>query len=201
MKQHRSSRGFTLVEMSIVVLIVGILATIGFVGYRRYVTHARMMEGTNMVSGIVAAQERYKAEAGVYVHINDPNACWYPRTPGKYVTEWGGPCDCCARPWDTFGLRPSGPVAFGFGSSAGVRAQDPIAAGGGGGGDLGAKPSVAAFFPGGGGDAPDVPPTPLSSGPWFIIAGMADFDGNPVRKTMMIYDSDVKMIATSNDGE
>ncbi len=203
MRSIRSRRAFTLVEAVAGVVIIGILATIGLVGYRKYVTQARMLEGTSMVKGIVEAQERFKSESGVYAHINDPNACWYPREPGRYVTAWGGPCPCCKRPWDALGVTATGPVAFGFGASAGKRSAPGGGISGGGDDDfgMGTKPTPRSLLPGGGGDVPDLPPERVSTGPWFMVAAIADFDGDPRVKTMMVYDSDVKIIATANDGE
>lgn len=200
MRTHGSVRGFTLVETALVVVIIGILATIALVGYRRYITRSRMLEGTSMVKGIVEAEERYKAERGAYAHINEPNACWYPREPGRYVTQWGGPCPCCKKQWNVLGVTASGPVAFGFGATAGKRTGDAVD--GKTDDDTGMKTKMKApqaFGPGAA--APSMPEPSVTTGPWFVVAAVADFDGDPTLKTTMLYDSDVKVIATANDGE
>ena len=45
----RRERGFTLIEMMVVVVIVGILAMLAVVGYRKLVQTAHVSEATNMV--------------------------------------------------------------------------------------------------------------------------------------------------------
>ncbi len=56
------SRGFTLVEMMIVVVIVSVLATLAVLGYRKIVQSAHVTEATSMVNNIRVAQEAYHAE-------------------------------------------------------------------------------------------------------------------------------------------
>jgi type IV pilus assembly protein PilA len=62
--------GFTLVELSVVVTIVGILAVLAVVGYRRLVSSSHLTEATGIVNGIRVAQESYHAETGYYANIS-----------------------------------------------------------------------------------------------------------------------------------
>src|SRR5690606_23219095 len=82
MRTHRriGPRGFTLVELSVVVVIVGVLATLAFVGYRRYRATARMAEATRMTTGIRVAQEAYKSERGLYANVSGQLENLYPAT-------------------------------------------------------------------------------------------------------------------------
>ena len=52
-------RGFTLLELMIVVAIVAILASLAIPGYGRFVERARRSDGQNMLLQVAAAQERF----------------------------------------------------------------------------------------------------------------------------------------------
>ncbi len=52
-------RGFTLIELMIVVAIVAILAAIALPSYARYADRARRADGQNLLNHVAAAQERY----------------------------------------------------------------------------------------------------------------------------------------------
>ncbi len=67
-KDYRKSRGFTLVELVVVMVIVGILATISVPMYRNYVQRARAQEGTALVGSVASALRVYYAEFGDFNH-------------------------------------------------------------------------------------------------------------------------------------
>ena len=67
MNRARKNRGFTIVELLIVVAIVGILATIAIFAYRRYVAQARKSEVFSMIAAIKSSEEAYKAESSQYL--------------------------------------------------------------------------------------------------------------------------------------
>lgn len=62
----KSSAGFTLVELMIVVVIVGILATVAYPGYQEYLRRAKRAEARNMLVQIAAEQERYYSDNNSY---------------------------------------------------------------------------------------------------------------------------------------
>lgn len=59
-------RGFTLMELIIVIIIVGILATVGFGQYRRIVERGRAAEAKAILGQIRTAQEAYRTEFGAF---------------------------------------------------------------------------------------------------------------------------------------
>lgn len=57
--KHRQ-RGFTLIELMIVVAIIAILASISIPAYLRYVREARRVDAQNALSSLQLAQEKHK---------------------------------------------------------------------------------------------------------------------------------------------
>lgn len=66
MKPVQRSRGFTLIEMMIVVVILAILAAIALPSYQKYVLRSHRAEGQALLSEAAARQERYFAQNNTY---------------------------------------------------------------------------------------------------------------------------------------
>lgn len=65
------SRGFTLIELMIVVAIVAILAAISYPNYTNYVLRTRRADGKEFLMRIAAAQERYYTNLNRYASMGD----------------------------------------------------------------------------------------------------------------------------------
>lgn len=65
MASHKK-RGFTLIELMIVVAIVAILAAIAYPSYTNYVLRTRRADGKEFLMRIAAAQERYYTNHNEY---------------------------------------------------------------------------------------------------------------------------------------
>ena len=72
MKQtYRAQKGFTLIELMIVVAIIGILAAIALPAYQDYVGRAQATEALTATSGIRADMGIYLAENGALPDVGD----------------------------------------------------------------------------------------------------------------------------------
>ena len=84
-------KGFTLIELMIVVAIIGILAAIAIPAYQDYTIRAQVTEGLNLASPIKAAIAEYYANNGSWASGltgNGAGLLGYTSDPtGKYVSD------------------------------------------------------------------------------------------------------------------
>jgi prepilin-type N-terminal cleavage/methylation domain-containing protein len=66
---HGRSKGFTLIELMIVVAIVAILTTIAYPNYRDYVIRGQLVDATQGLSSVRADMERYFQDNRTYLPI------------------------------------------------------------------------------------------------------------------------------------
>jgi prepilin-type N-terminal cleavage/methylation domain-containing protein len=199
----RRGRGFTLVEVSVAVVIIGILAVIALVAYRRRIAAARVTEATNMITNIRSGQEAHKAETGVYANVSQSIMSFYPAsTPGAKVTQWGGPCTNCSggdvHAWDKINVHADGPVLFGYATTARI--------GGGGGGPAAALAAAGPSGPTAIGD-PEIDPVIASQAsaigaadPNFIALAEADANEDG-KKCHVLGLSHSNNVVVSNEGD
>ncbi|MHC1480450.1 type IV pilin protein [Frateuria aurantia] len=70
-EQSHSSRGFTLIELMVVVAIVAILAAIAIPSYSRYMQRARRSDGQQILLQIAGAEERYYSSYSTYSTLSN----------------------------------------------------------------------------------------------------------------------------------
>jgi prepilin-type N-terminal cleavage/methylation domain-containing protein len=64
---NRVRKGFTLVELAVVIVIIGVLAAFGVPKFLQSVEKSKAAEAFNYLSTVAAAQERYLAQNGIYL--------------------------------------------------------------------------------------------------------------------------------------
>ena len=172
-------RAFTLIELMIVVAIVGILAVIAVVGYRKLVLTAKVTEAKNVISGARIAQEGYRTERGIYADLGTA-LCPLPNSGTQQVkTGWNPACGSPPT-WAALPIHVDGPVQFGYATSAGSTAL-PSSIG-----------QPVAFV--------TVPPA-VGTDPWYFVTASADLDGNAGLFTELVGTSWQNTIFVANEGE
>lgn len=68
-----SRKGFTLVELAVVIVIIGVLAAFGVPQFLKSVERSKAAEAFNYLSAVRASQERYLAKNGFY-YAGTPDA-------------------------------------------------------------------------------------------------------------------------------
>uniref|UniRef100_A4XQV9 Tfp pilus assembly protein PilE-like protein n=1 Tax=Ectopseudomonas mendocina (strain ymp) TaxID=399739 RepID=A4XQV9_ECTM1 len=69
-KQLNRQQGFTLIEVMIVIVVIGILASIAYPSYSEYVKRGNRSEGQAFLNDVAARQERYFSQNNAYVTNN-----------------------------------------------------------------------------------------------------------------------------------
>ncbi len=80
--QHANNKGFTLVELMIVIAIIGILAGIAIPGYTSYVARGRLIEAGIGLSAYRTSMEQYYQDQRTYASAVNAATCGVPVPTG-----------------------------------------------------------------------------------------------------------------------
>jgi type IV pilus assembly protein PilA len=169
--------GYTLVEMMVVVVIVGVLATLAVYGVRKYIYAAKTHEATWVIKDIKEGQESFKRETHTYLNVSGDLDTLYPNAvPGKQKTQWGGGTGPVPENWRTLQVSYNEPVQFGYACVAG-----------GAGGTVPQPMSKAIDWP-------------SPAAPWYVVRAVGNLDDDD-KQSVFVGSSFTSEIWTENEGE
>jgi prepilin-type N-terminal cleavage/methylation domain-containing protein len=113
----KKNQGFTITELMITVVIIGVLATLAIPSFTAYIYKARVTEAATFLGAIKQRQESYRSEFGQYCAVDGANWGTYnPATiPGIDPIVWVPTTE-----WQQLGATPDGPIRFQYATVAGV---------------------------------------------------------------------------------
>jgi type IV pilus assembly protein PilA len=158
------SRGFTMAELLIVVAMIGVMAALATVGYRKYLHSAQGSEAKAVIQAIRGSEEVYKAEMLVYLGPSQTLTDYYPnKTPNDSRWSWVQPGDTrytdSKTGWQLLNVLPDGPVRFGYALVAGIGPTPPW-------------PSQFSKTPA------NWPPAVSPGQPWYVVVAANDHNNN-----------------------
>ena len=156
-------RGFTLVELLAVVVMVGVLATLAVFAVRKYVFVAKASEAYSMITAIRAAEEAYRDETFAYLDVTGaglqplyPNA-----TPNATKWHWKNPANPVYAQWERLGVDSTTAVQYGYAVTAGTGACN-------------VDPGTEHTFN-----------WPATNEPWYVVVAVGDRDEDGIQSRVV----------------
>jgi type IV pilus assembly protein PilA len=188
------SRGFTLIELMIVVVIIGVLATLAVYGLSSYIQKSKLAEAREVVGGIMAAQEAYFDEVGAFLDVTGSPAAdanYYPNGnfDGKKRIQWGADDGCtvgsetCQRRFSRLGVYVNSPVIFRYSSTVLPTGINPNTL-------MPSHVSTGAFNP-------SAVTAPRNG---YVVVAMTDLDGNTSDRSVVVGSSLQAQLYIENAG-
>lgn len=114
------SRGFTLVELIVVMALIAILAAIAIAQYRNFQLRAKTSEAKTNLGALRRCELSYAAERDTLL-----TAAYYPGKAGPSKQVWN---QASSGNFDKLGFDPAGKVYYDYGIAQGDHTSDPASA-------------------------------------------------------------------------
>ncbi|CAE6893252.1 Belongs to the N-Me-Phe pilin family [Vibrio sp. B1REV9] len=76
--KHMKQKGFTLIELMMVVAVIGVLAMVAIPQYQKYVAKAEVAAALSLMTGVKTNVEAYTAEYGAFPAASESSALGVP---------------------------------------------------------------------------------------------------------------------------
>lgn len=185
MARTKQQRGFTLIELMVVVAIGGVLAVIATYSVRKYLLSAKSSEAIHMLGLIKTAQESFRDETFTYRNTSANLQTLVPNNPitdtpadarGRLKRPWANDAG-----WAPLGIDSDSPLQFGYACVAGAA------------GDTVPTPQGVSN------EFAWAPPATVNE-VWYVCNAISDLDGDGTRATFLV-SSFQNDIAIDREGE
>lgn len=195
LQRARSTDGFTLIELMIVVVIIAVLAAVAVIAYTKHIKSSRLTAERNFVSSIMAMQETYYQRHGLYLDasggVGSVGALYPLGTSVFEAKEWKpDPANDNLPGWMALGAHPEQNVTY---FQWRVEASYPDTTTPANGHALYGRASQNGIPPQpGGGETPHA---------WYYIEGYSSMDSVLTDWTIISASSGRPEVRTSNEGQ
>ena len=186
-RPRHSQAGFTLIELMIVVVIIGVLSTLAVYGVRKYIAQSKTGEATQMIGAIKAAEESYRDETFAYLDVTGSLSTFYPNhpAPGQAKAAWlpADDVSSAANNFRSLGVTAGGGVLFKYACTSGTAAEGVDAPGS----DIsiGNWPSSGSAY----------------GEPWYVVKAVADLTAGGSHQTVYVGSSFTNQIFSAHEGD
>lgn len=119
MRSNRSTAGFTLIELMMVIVIFSILMTVAVVSYTENIGKARSREALEILTLTSGRQVLYFQRFSTYLDTGSFDVSYWPRPLTGTLRPWGIDCDAIGLPaeqqaWCDLGVKPVNQLFYAY---------------------------------------------------------------------------------------
>jgi type IV pilus assembly protein PilA len=173
-----AARGYTLVEIGVVLAMIGVLAALAIYGYRRWIASARVGTTKDILQGIMLAEHMYYQDTQGYLSCSSGTEDWYPMAPNGQKHAFHDPAHTSYPCFKALMPETDAPLTVSVSVVAGTGADTP--------------PDALTV---------NKPTWPDPTKPWYVIHAASDEDGDGIYGYWVGASFSPNDIYSENDGE